>query len=138
MKQETRQQVHAKFDGHCAYCGEEITIKQMQVDHVIPQYRFEQNVANKFRIPVFLNHLTPDDCNHIDNLFPACRVCNKWKSSHDLEFFRHEMEMQVKRLNEYSAPYRMAKRYGQIEETERKVKFYFETLREKFYLKEKQ
>ncbi len=27
-----RKSVYEKFDGRCAYCGREITIKQMQVD----------------------------------------------------------------------------------------------------------
>ncbi len=33
-----RQQVYDKCDGHCAYCGVEITLKQMQVDHIQPHW----------------------------------------------------------------------------------------------------
>ena len=31
-----RQQVYDKYHGHCAYCGREITMKEMQVDHIVP------------------------------------------------------------------------------------------------------
>ncbi len=31
-----RVEIHNKYDGHCAYCGCEIDISKMQVDHVKP------------------------------------------------------------------------------------------------------
>ena len=121
-----RPKIHAKYNGRCAYCGEEIKYMDMQVDHIIPQVDFVRHVSNRTFVPAFLKHLTADDVNHIDNLNPACRACNKWKSFHHLELFRSEIEMQVKRLNAYSANYRMAKRFGLIEENQKKVIFYFE------------
>lgn len=122
-----REEVYNKCDGRCAYCGVQIKIKEMQVDHIIPTSFFQQHIKNKIRVPKFLSHLTEDDVNHIDNLHPTCRVCNKWKSAHDLELFRKEIEEQVKRLNDYSSNYRMAKRYGLIEETIKPIIFYYES-----------
>jgi len=130
MKKADRQKVFKKFDGHCAYCGEEIQYNEMQVDHVIPQSNFFSYVKNKWKVPSFLTHLTEWDCNHKDNLFPTCRKCNNWKTSFDLELFRDELSMQVKRVNKVSAGYRMAKRYGQIIETPKPIVFYFETLKQ--------
>lgn len=49
-----RQIVYDKHRGHCAYCGREIAYKDMQVDHIYPQYRGGK-----------------DD---LDNLNPACRM----------------------------------------------------------------
>ena len=121
-----REKIHSKYNGKCAYCGCEISVKQMQVDHIIPQRNFLSHVKNRFRIPYFLTHLTEDDVNHEDNLNPACVVCNKWKSAHDLELFRSELFEQIKRLNSYSSNYRIAKRYGLLEETLRPIKFHFE------------
>ena len=63
-----RQAVYAKYDGHCAYCGKEITINEMEVDHVIPQ-RY---------------HGTDD----MDNLMPSCHTCNHYKRANSLENFR--------------------------------------------------
>ena len=123
-----RQEVYNKCGGHCAYCGEEITIKEMQVDHIIPVSFFSDHIENNKRVPKFLSHLKGTDVNHIDNLFPSCRVCNKWKSAFDLEFFRSELSEQVRRLNDYSSNYRIAKRYGLISEVNIPIVFYFEKI----------
>ena len=121
-----RIEIYSKFKGKCAYCGCEIQLKDMQVDHIIPQTQFIADIKNKFQIPEFLEHLKPTDCNHIDNLFPACRVCNNWKSAHSLKRFRSELSEQVKRLNSYSSNYRIAKKYGQISEIVSPIRFFFE------------
>jgi len=125
-KKEERICVHNKFDGHCAYCGEKITVKQMQVDHIVPQYDFIWHIKNKIRVPDFLSHLTEADCDHIDNKFPTCRICNKWKATFDLETFRWELMSQPDRARARSANYRMSLRYRQIKETRHPVVFYFE------------
>ena len=36
FSKKTREAVYAKYDGHCAYCGRDIDIKDMQVDHFLP------------------------------------------------------------------------------------------------------
>ena len=33
-----RLQVFNKYGGHCSYCGREMEINEMQVDHLIPHY----------------------------------------------------------------------------------------------------
>ena len=89
-----RKLVYDKLNGYCAYCGERIKFKDMQVDHIIPKKRF--HVGHISRIPQY-HH------NDIQNLNPSCRVCNNWKSVHLLEEFRHEISQQVNRLRKYSA-----------------------------------
>jgi len=118
--------IHQKYNGKCGYCGITLEVKDMQVDHIIPQRLFVTYIQNNYKIPLFLTHLTVDDVNHFDNLMPSCRVCNKWKDTHYLEDFRREIEEQIKRLNDYSSNYRMAKKYGLIQETPSSIKFYFE------------
>jgi 5-methylcytosine-specific restriction endonuclease McrA len=126
MKNELRESVYKKLDGKCGYCGEDILFKDMQVDHIIPQNEYISHIKNKFRIPSFLTHLTESDKNHKDNLMPTCRVCNKWKSTFDLELFREELFEQINRLNKYNSNYRMAKKYSQLEERQKPIIFYFE------------
>lgn len=111
-----RQRVYDKCNGHCAYCGTKITIKEMQVDHVISKYNWEQQK----------NHLP--NVNHIDNLLPSCRYCNRLKDTCSLEVFREQVSLQLQRANDYSANYRMAKRYGQVIEQPTPIVFYFEKL----------
>lgn len=127
-KEVLRFKIYQKYNGHCAYCGRPVEITAMQVDHIIPKCNFLWHIKNQFQIPEFLNHLKENDVNHIDNLNPACRVCNKWKSAHHLELFRNEIKEQINRLNKNSSNYRFAKRYGLIKETVKPIIFYFETI----------
>jgi 5-methylcytosine-specific restriction endonuclease McrA len=117
MKPELRKLVYDKYNGCCAYCGCEMTFKEMQVDHLVSKLIFSLK-SNKI--------YTDKDLNDIDNLMPSCRVCNKWKSAHSLEQFRKEISQQLKRLNEYNANFRFAKKYGLIQETPKDIIFHFE------------
>jgi predicted restriction endonuclease len=117
MKKEIRQTVYEKYDGHCAYCGCYLNFKDMQVDHLVSQFHFKFNMAEKY---------TDKELNDIENLMPSCRVCNKWKSCHSVEQFRFEIEEQLARLNEYSSNFRLAKKYGLVEEKQQSILFYFE------------
>jgi 5-methylcytosine-specific restriction endonuclease McrA len=101
----------------------------MQVDHIIPKRNFTAFTLNNYKIPPFLKHLGVNDTHHFDNLNPSCRYCNKHKDTFDLETFRKEIEIQIDRLNKCSANYRIAKRYGLIQETIKPVIFYFETIK---------
>lgn len=123
IKKSTRKIVHAKFGGRCAYCGEEITYKQMQVDHIIPQRNYSE--IHK----CLIDGVTKVDYGLHDlvNLNPACRVCNLWKSTFDIDLFRSELEDQLNRARKYSRNFRMAERYGLVEEKKTSVKFYYES-----------
>jgi len=126
MKKAIRLQVLNKLKGKCGYCGDELN-GVFQVDHIIPKQDFNRHVLYfQSWVPKFLKHLILGDVNHIDNLMPACRVCNNRKSSMHLELFRSELQDQLKRASENSANYRMAKKYGQVVETPKPIVFYFE------------
>jgi len=126
MKKELREKVYNKYEGHCAYCGKEIEYKDMEVDHIFPQARNHWIVRGKGERKDIPKHI--DD---FDNLNPACRVCNRFKGVFGIELFRSELQDQVRRANEYSCNYRMAKKYGLVTETVMPVKFYFESVSEK-------
>jgi hypothetical protein len=98
-----------------------MTIKEMQVDHLVSQFHFKFKMAEKY---------TDKELNDIDNLMPSCRVCNKWKSAHSLEAFRNEIKEQIHRLNSYSSNYRFAKKYYLVHESPREIVFYFEQLKQ--------
>ncbi len=120
-----RQEIYDKFHWHCAYCGIEIDIKAMQVEHIIPKANFDMYVCNKFKVPPFLTHLRKWHENHPDNLFPSCRKCNHYKNTFDLETFRRELGKQLERLQD-NTNYKLAKMYWRIQDTPNEIIFYFE------------
>jgi 5-methylcytosine-specific restriction endonuclease McrA len=122
MKKSLREAVYSKCGGHCAYCGCEISYKQMHVDHVAAAFHDWSDAKCKRRKVV----RGTDD---IENLLPACARCNRWKATYSLEHFRKEVEAQVERLNRYSANYRLAKDYGLVTENAGPIIFYFERKR---------
>jgi 5-methylcytosine-specific restriction endonuclease McrA len=101
-----RNSIYKKYSGRCAYCGTEISIKEMHVDHIHPK---------------FLNGL-----EETENLNPACASCNLWKKTYTLEEFRREIELQVERLRRNNGGFRLAERFNQIRETGYLVTFWFE------------
>lgn len=67
MKKADRQKVFDKYGGRCAYCGCELD-GAWQVDHTISKnYWF------------YWNQEDPKRVNDIENLSPACNVCNHYK-----------------------------------------------------------
>jgi len=122
-----RASVYLKYDECCAYCGQMIDYDQMEVDHMIPQSGYVDHL-NAGTVPDRLQHLTLDDLDHIDNLYPSCADCNRFKGNNPLAVFRSRLQNQAKRAKELSAHARRALRYGLLEETEGSVIFYFEMI----------
>jgi hypothetical protein len=114
-----REEVYNKCSGHCAYCGIEITMKQMQVDHIKPLYRNDKVET----LEVWGVERGTDE---MDNLNPSCARCNKWKSTFSLEMFRTIVENSIERLERDTPNFRLAKDYGLLNITKNKVIFYFE------------
>lgn len=102
-----RKSIYNMFNGHCAYCGCEITLYNMQVDHIAPLYN--------------------GGADELSNMFPACRSCNHRKHTLSVESFRQEIEKAPERLMRDSPTYRNAVRFGLVVHPETpKVVFYFE------------
>jgi 5-methylcytosine-specific restriction endonuclease McrA len=127
-----RKAVYDKCTGHCAYCGNPIEIKDMQIDHVMPvkrQMKFVKKTNERgftHTVPVFSGKYDYPERLHIDNCLPSCRFCNNYKHSFSLEDFRNELSKQLERCKLTSANYRMAVRYGLVQETPKPIVFYFE------------
>lgn len=117
MTKKERQSVHEMFDGKCAYCGSELT-KGWHVDHIKP-IRRSLRKNGTCRYP-------KREC--IANCMPACASCNINKHQMNLEDFRKLIAGFMKHLNERNTQFKIAKRYGLVEEVDRTVTFYFETV----------
>ncbi len=112
FSKKVRQQVYEKYDGHCAYCGKEIGLSEMQVDHLIPQRPF-------------VREYSPEKVNAFENLMPSCRRCNHYKRANPLELFRQYIEEIPRKLKE-NYIYKVGLDYGLVEEHTQKIVFYFE------------
>ena len=104
IKPSVRVIVLEKYGGRCAYCG--IKFDKMHIDHVVP--------------------VSMGGGNEIDNLMPSCQSCNNYKMNFHLERFRDELQSQVMRARQYSLNFRLAERFGLVQEIKKKVLFYYE------------
>lgn len=122
-----RNKVFEKYKGKCAYCGKDIDMKELQVDHIIPKSTFSFHMQTRHKVPSFLSHLKEGDVNNIDNLHPSCSVCNLYKLNFSLEDFRNELTSLMDYLENKSRKFKLAKRYNFVESKEVKpIKFFFE------------
>lgn len=110
-----RRQVFDKYNGHCAYCGCELTMQTMQVDHAYSVFWSE-----------YWDKTQAD--NSLSNLMPACRQCNFYKSDLDIEHFRKHLSTLMERV-EKPFIFRLAEKYGMIEKKVWDGKFYFEKIK---------
>lgn len=94
------------FHGRCAYCGTEVTFRGMQIDHKVP--------------------LAAGGEDALANMYPACRSCNHYKHTLDIEGFRAYLEGIPKRLERDCIAYQVGVRFGIVKVGESRVKFYFE------------
>ncbi|MEG0944376.1 MAG: HNH endonuclease signature motif containing protein [Angelakisella sp.] len=104
-----REYIYGLFNGHCAYCGCEIAYKDMQVDHIVS-----------------LKH--NDGKDELENMLPACRSCNHYKSTLTVEHLRKCIEDMPRVLMRDSVTFKNAVRYGLVVQNPKPVVFYFERM----------
>lgn len=129
-----REEIRMKYGGRCAYCGCELD-QRFHVDHIYPVQRNYEYVRDENGRIVYLNGrpkqrfvgLTNEHWDTMDNMVPACPSCNINKHSMDVERFRDLIGGFIRSLNRDSVQYKIAKRYGLVQETGIEVIFYFET-----------
>ena len=109
MNEIKRLEIYNKFGGHCAYCGIEIDLCNMHADHIKPKASGLLNL------------------DEMDNYNPACPICNNWKHLDNIESFRRSIQQQVRKCRDYSRNFKMAERYGLVQEIVKPIVFYFET-----------
>jgi 5-methylcytosine-specific restriction endonuclease McrA len=97
-----KQKVFEKLElnGLCAYCGQRITLENMQVDHMIP------------------------NVDSFDNLMPCCYECKSYKGNKHIEEFREELKNMHKQIIAYNQG--IAMNYGIVKVWPYHGKFLFE------------
>lgn len=123
-----RTQIFNKYNGKCAYCGDPLQ-KGWHVDEIEPVRRNTRWNSEKRRYEICKEKpYSHPERMCIENQNPSCPSCNINKHSLSLEEFRNLIKGFMKHLNEVNTQYKIAKRYGLIQETNIDVKFYFETI----------
>lgn len=118
ISKEKRIEVWNKYNHHCAYCGCQLEYKDMQIDHIDSIYVHCEYKKEK----------TLDEISEINNLMPTCRQCNFYKSTFDIETFRDRLTTVMLKNLQKKFSYRLALKYGLIEENIKSIKFYFEKI----------
>ena len=116
ISKKTREIVLNKYGGKCAYCGCELTISTMQVDHIKSVYK--SCLENGY---VYIQ----DDS--LENLNPSCRQCNFYKGALDIEQFRYKIKTILYRTCQNTFQAKLAKKLGMMKVAQFD-KFYFEKL----------
>lgn len=109
ISKKSRDAVWQKYGGRCAYCGREIKLCDMQVDHFTPKNGYFAQGSDDF-----------------SNLMPACRMCNHYKRANSLETFRRYIAEIPRKLRK-NYIYKIGVAYGNIAEKEKPIVFFFET-----------
>lgn len=105
-----RTQIHQKYNGRCAYCGQSVKIERMQVDHIVPK--------------------RSGGTNDPDNLNPSCYSCNNYKQGDKLESFRFMLANLINKNRHYlyasKSKQLLAENYGAVIYNDWDGLFYFE------------
>ena len=117
ISKKIRETVYNKYNGHCAYCGCEIEMKDMQVDHIQPKYRG------------YFQYALEVGSDDISNLNLSCRMCNYYKGMSDLEVFRNKLKGTLMPNVQRPFIFRLAEKYGMVEVKEWDGKFYYEKIK---------
>lgn len=108
ISKKMRERIKTNTNERCGYCGCFLP-KRWHVDHIVPYSKDSSKCE-------------------MDNFMAACPACNLFKGSFSLEQFRRELKFQVERARKYSVNFRMAEKFGLIQECSDEIVFYFERL----------
>ena len=111
-----RLEVYEKFGHRCAYCGCDLAYKDMQVDHLHSVYVHTDLHQSR----------AEEEMYSVENFMPACRQCNLYKSTLPLEVFRDRIRSVLWANLKKEFNYRLALKYGLIEEHDVPITFFFE------------
>ena len=114
IPKKTRELVLNKYGGKCAYCGCDLTLRTMQVDHIKAVYTSSLE-----------NDMVETQDDSLENLNPSCRQCNFYKGTLNIEQFRNKIKTILYRTFQNTFQAKLAKKLGMMVVTQFD-KFYFE------------
>lgn len=118
-----REDLRAKFDGKCAYCGNDLD--RMHADHMEPVIRVTRDPHGR---PLAEPYMIKPERNTVANMMPACAACNLHKGGYSLEGWRDILQRSAAILRRDTSTFRAGERFGIIAVTEYPIRFHFEKI----------
>lgn len=105
--------IREKYNGKCAYCGEELHFIFFHIDHINPNNRPTVTLDNME--------------DYINDFNPSCKECNISKNRYSIEDWREVLRLKPLECYKESFSFRMLFKYNRIEFINTPIVFYFET-----------
>jgi len=118
-----KEALRAKFDGRCAYCGNQLD--KMHADHMEPVGRVDKDPWSR-PLPAAERRLHNPERNVVSNMMPACAPCNLHKGGYRLEQWREYLQRSAEIVRKQTSTFRAAERFGVITVSDAPITFYFE------------
>lgn len=105
--------------------------EKVEIGYTLPKERWQEAAKNLEdlgnALAASLRAWNGEDAgtDDIDNLMPACRMCNHYKRANPLSLLRQYIEEIPRKLRD-NYIYKVGVAYGEVVENEHPVKFYFE------------
>ena len=104
-----------KFNNKCAYCGGDLDLSNLNIDHISPKNRKSKGKE------------IGDDS--INNFNPSCFTCNSSKGNLSIDEWRNAIENKNYMCFKNSATYRVLIHFNRIIEIKEPIEFYFEKIK---------
>lgn len=123
-KQSHRETVLNKYGGKCAYCGNELNLSNLTIDHIQPLMR-RMSETDLWRAG------RESGKNEMANYNPCCSSCNSSKSTWSIEDWRKRIQQKTEMLLRDSSTFRQLVKFEIVEIKDTPVMFYFESFKTK-------
>ncbi|WP_085785959.1 HNH endonuclease [Ketogulonicigenium robustum] len=118
-----KEQLRARFDGRCGYCGE--VMERMHADHIKPVMRITTDIYGR-ALPASEQRMMNPERNVVSNMMPACGPCNIRKGGSSLEGWRDLLTRSAAIVSREKSIFRAAVRFGIVTIHDAPVVFHFE------------
>ncbi|MBC8949351.1 HNH endonuclease [Xenorhabdus sp. TS4] len=128
LTKKQRAVIREKFGGRCAYCGHELPATGWHADHAEPVERLSKFVRDERGFGKFIptGEMMRPENDTIENMMPACRSCNIYKHSTDIETFRRMITRQLQNSINRTQCLRTGQRLGILKLDAAPIVFWFE------------
>lgn len=90
--EEFRMRIHSRDNERCVYCGIELSLDEMTIDHVVPVTTLLNSNAPNIGQPKKGKKRHRGELRDYNNMVCCCKSCNNLKNHSTLDGFRQTMQ----------------------------------------------